>query len=121
MSQSKISLWNKGLNFGGDFRINISCVSFQCLKESYVKALGTGIGFEVERLNFDLKNKGLSDYDGVTTTTLKVDGSPAKDWTFQELLIEDHCIAVAVNQKEVKYHCLFFCSKCAYILAHIKR
>ena len=70
-----------------------------------MKALGTGIGFEVERLNFDLKNKGHSDLDVVTTTTLKVDGVPANDWTFQELLIEDHCIAVAVNQKEVRKHC----------------
>lgn len=72
-----------------------------CLKESYVKALGTGIGFEVQRLNFDLKTKLLSDCDMITTTTLKVDGSPASDWVFQEAFREDHCIAVAVNQKEI--------------------
>ena len=28
----------------------------QCLKESYVKALGVGIGFEVKRLNFSLQD-----------------------------------------------------------------
>ena len=66
-----------------------------------MKALGTGIGFEVQRLNFDLKTKLLSDCDMITTTTLKVDGSPASDWVFQEAFREDHCIAVAVNQKKV--------------------
>ena len=74
---------------------------FQCLKESYVKALGIGIGFEVARLNFNLKNKPVSDCDMITTTTLKVDGTPASDWVFQEAFREDHCIAVAVNQNKV--------------------
>ena len=75
--------------------------SFQCLKESYVKALGIGIGFEVKRLDFNLTTKFLTDCDPVTMTTLKVDGCPADNWVFQETFRENHCIAVAVNQNKV--------------------
>lgn len=61
-----------------------------------MKALGIGIGFEVRRLNFDLASLKL-DSNVITDTTLKVDGKPMPDWTFEEQLLGDHCIAVAVK------------------------
>ncbi|XP_053399272.1 L-aminoadipate-semialdehyde dehydrogenase-phosphopantetheinyl transferase-like [Mercenaria mercenaria] len=68
-----------------------------CLKESYVKALGVGIGFEVKRLNFitggDLTHAGGT----ICTTTVEVDGQSAKNWTFEETLLDNHCIAVALK------------------------
>lgn len=66
-----------------------------CLKESYVKALGIGIGFEVKRLNFKISSDLAANEGTVTTTTLEVDGQYAKDWTFEETLVDNHCIAVA--------------------------
>ncbi|KAL3879993.1 hypothetical protein ACJMK2_032265 [Sinanodonta woodiana] len=69
-----------------------------CLKESYVKALGIGIGFEVERLNFDLVTPLLQE-DIVTDTTLCVDGKLQADWKFEEYIVDNHCIAVARKSK----------------------
>ncbi|XP_060064366.1 L-aminoadipate-semialdehyde dehydrogenase-phosphopantetheinyl transferase-like isoform X2 [Ylistrum balloti] len=68
-----------------------------CLKESYVKALGVGIGFEVGRLNFDLTTRNI-DSNVTTDTTLKIDGTPMSEWAFEEQLLGNHCVAVAVNK-----------------------
>ncbi|KAH3842146.1 L-aminoadipate-semialdehyde dehydrogenase-phosphopantetheinyl transferase-like [Dreissena polymorpha] len=66
-----------------------------CLKESYVKTLGVGIGFEVKRLSFTLRDSLTADGGNVHSTVLAVDGSPALGWEFSETMIEDHCVAVA--------------------------
>ncbi|XP_052795486.1 L-aminoadipate-semialdehyde dehydrogenase-phosphopantetheinyl transferase-like [Mya arenaria] len=73
-----------------------------CLKESYVKALGVGIGFEVKRLNFDLHDPLTEEGKMVTSTTLHVDGEGTRGWGFQETLLEGHCIAVAHRKDEGK-------------------
>ncbi|OWF47055.1 L-aminoadipate-semialdehyde dehydrogenase-phosphopantetheinyl transferase-like [Mizuhopecten yessoensis] len=70
-----------------------------CLKESYVKALGVGIGFEVGRLNFNLPTLNI-DSSVISDTTLKIAGTPMPDWTFEEQLLGDHSIAVAVNEND---------------------
>ncbi|XP_033743156.1 L-aminoadipate-semialdehyde dehydrogenase-phosphopantetheinyl transferase-like isoform X2 [Pecten maximus] len=67
-----------------------------CLKESYVKALGVGIGFEVGRLNFHLPSLNI-DSSVITDTTLKIDGTAMSDWSFEEHFLDNHSIAVAVN------------------------
>ncbi|XP_060602671.1 L-aminoadipate-semialdehyde dehydrogenase-phosphopantetheinyl transferase-like [Ruditapes philippinarum] len=66
-----------------------------CLKESYVKALGVGIGFEVKRLNFLIKSDLPSVGQTIDTTQLEVDGQFTIHWTFEETLLDNHCIAVA--------------------------
>lgn len=67
------------------------------LKESYVKALGVGIGFDLRRLCFGLKSELNLDAI-VTDTTLDVDRSPVTNWTFEESLLDDeHCVAVALG------------------------
>ena len=80
----------------------------QCLKESYVKALGIGIGFEVKRLDFTLKTNLPTDCDPVTTTTLQVDGKPADNWVFQESFRDNHCIAVAIDQTQRRVNLILF-------------
>ena len=62
-----------------------------------VKALGTGIGFEVSRLDFDTAGKDLSTNHITRSTTLEVDGAPAPEWQFEETMLEDHCVAVATR------------------------
>ncbi|XP_063414408.1 L-aminoadipate-semialdehyde dehydrogenase-phosphopantetheinyl transferase-like [Mytilus trossulus] len=69
-----------------------------CLKESYVKALGIGIGFEIHRLNFKLNTLNLPSDRPLTNTTLKVDEKEEKDWIFEEHLLDDHCMAVAYKK-----------------------
>ncbi|KAK7489887.1 hypothetical protein BaRGS_00018909 [Batillaria attramentaria] len=68
---------------------------FWCLKESFVKALGTGIGFEVARLNFNTVSDNLVADHITRSTTLRVDGAPVSNWLFEETMLEDHCVAVA--------------------------
>ncbi|XP_076468172.1 L-aminoadipate-semialdehyde dehydrogenase-phosphopantetheinyl transferase-like [Babylonia areolata] len=66
-----------------------------CLKESVLKAFGTGIGFEMSRLEFHMAGTDLSPDEVTSTTTMKVDGTPATYWHFEETMLEDHCVTVA--------------------------
>ena len=71
---------------------------FQCLKESYVKAIGVGIGFSLQRLDFCPQsdpelNHVLSD------TKVCVDDVLQKNWRFEETMLDDtHSVAVALQQ-----------------------
>lgn len=72
---------------------------FWCLKESYVKALGVGIGFEVGRLHFHIK-ENLSASHPTSSSTVSVDDVPENGWTFEEMMLDDfHCVAVATRQE----------------------
>ena len=75
---------------------------FWCLKESYVKALGVGIGFEVSRLDFSLLTPELNVGKVTKDTKLKVDCNAVTDWSFQESILScpgqpHHVVAVAVR------------------------
>jgi hypothetical protein len=59
--------------------------------------LGTGIGFEVSRLDFDTQGKDLSSNQVIRSTRLKVDGKLTSDWLFEETMLEDHCVSVATR------------------------
>jgi len=72
-----------------------------CLKESYVKAVGIGIGFELQRLSFHTKTKNLQQGIVTTDTLLLVDGLEATDWMFEETLLDDdHCVCVALGKPQ---------------------
>ncbi|RUS82468.1 hypothetical protein EGW08_009774 [Elysia chlorotica] len=68
-----------------------------CLKESIVKAYGTGIGFEVSRLNFNLDCRDVREGQVVTSTSVEIDGDLSPEWTFEESYLDGHCIAVAAD------------------------
>lgn len=66
-----------------------------CLKESYVKAVGVGIGMNLLSLDFNV-SKTLKDI--VTSTQLEIDGKLEDSWRFEEQLLDDqHCVCVALN------------------------
>lgn len=70
----------------------------QCLKESYVKALGVGIGFSLQRLDFHTHTDTIPG-QVITDTRLYLDGHCLDDWQLQETMLDDsHCVAVAVKQ-----------------------
>lgn len=75
------------------------CLLLQCLKESYVKALGTGIGYDLSKLNFEFKMDFLQDNKVTTDTKLRVYEEDLSEWTFEEHSLDNHCIVVAKNQK----------------------
>lgn len=66
-----------------------------CLKESYVKAVGVGIGMNLLSLDFNVSQplNGI-----VTSTQLHINGKLEDSWTFEEQLLDDqHCVCVALN------------------------
>lgn len=66
-----------------------------CLKESYVKAVGVGIGMNLLSLDFNVTQPltGI-----VTSTLLEINGKPEDSWKFEEqLLDEEHCVCVALK------------------------
>lgn len=76
---------------------------FWCLKESYVKALGVGIGYRLDRLSFQVHTPKLNQDTVTTDTQLLVDGELVKDWLFEESLIDsDHTVAVALSPLSTK-------------------
>ena len=71
---------------------------FWCLKESFIKAEGTGLGIDLQSLSFNLKSP-LKSGQVTTDTEFKRDGS-LTNWSFQEYLIDNlHCSAVCFNSE----------------------
>ncbi|KAH7622782.1 hypothetical protein Ndes2526B_g02057 [Nannochloris sp. 'desiccata'] len=62
---------------------------FWSLKEAFVKATGEGLGFDLGRCAFQLKNDNKQ-------ASVAVDGVPQPSWTFHlHELGQDHCVSVA--------------------------
>jgi 4'-phosphopantetheinyl transferase len=85
-----------------------------CLKESYVKATGTGIAVDLQQISFRVMTSELSVGVMITDTELYVNGSHLEDWNFEETLLdENHCVAIALNGNvrgtdPVTFKCLDF-------------
>lgn len=78
------------------------CVQFTrlwCLKESLIKAVGTGLAYDLRRIEFKLRDDEILSDNLSKTTTVKVDGIEDLNWRFLETRIdEDHLVAIG-------YHC----------------
>ena len=71
-----------------------------CLKESFVKAIGTGIAYSLLSLNFVTKTPLVST-NIVTDTILYEKRQVGLNWSFEESLLGDnHIVAVARNTSE---------------------
>ncbi|GBN57605.1 L-aminoadipate-semialdehyde dehydrogenase-phosphopantetheinyl transferase [Araneus ventricosus] len=77
-----------------------------CLKESYVKAIGTGIVVDLQSLSFKCPTPIL--HQGVITedTKLYENGNLRSQWKFEETFLDgNHCVAVAtelIHQKNLE-------------------
>ena len=64
---------------------------FWALKESYIKGIGSGLGFNLQRANFIFD-------DGENKAVVEIDGVLDKDWEFEMLELDEmHCVAVALG------------------------
>lgn len=71
---------------------------FWCLKESFVKAEGSGLAWNLQRLSFNCPSNNASSGAVLTDTELKIDELSVQGWQFQEYLLQpNHCVAVAVK------------------------
>ncbi|KAF7250791.1 L-aminoadipate-semialdehyde dehydrogenase-phosphopantetheinyl transferase [Varanus komodoensis] len=69
------------------------------LKESFIKAIGVGIGFDLQRIEFNVSSVQLEVGKTYVDTVLLLDGEVEKDWTFEETrLDESHHVAVALGK-----------------------
>jgi 4'-phosphopantetheinyl transferase len=71
-----------------------------CLKESYVKNIGTGITVDLSKLNFITGTEEVTQDRVVTDTKLEIDGKILQDFSFEESLIgSEHCVAVSLRNQ----------------------
>jgi len=77
-----------------------------CLKESYVKAIGTGIKFGLQRIEFipgcivEGECKGTTMQGECRGTTVYVDSVLQEGWVFCETVFDGHIMALAVRGGE---------------------
>jgi len=81
---------------GTDIQKTNSFYRFWCLKESYVKAIGTGLTIDLKKICFIPKSElkeGIISCD----TELFIDGQLMSDWSFHEILYDNYTITVCIK------------------------
>ena len=86
--------WQRIRSPGSDRGKLFNFYRYWCLKESYVKAIGTGLKFGLLRIEFDI---GRIEDDICRTTTVAIDGAIDSDWRFEEAYLDNHFITIAVQ------------------------
>lgn len=70
------------------------------LKESYIKAIGTGLRFNLQRIDFHLCPLQMLEGEVYASTTMYLDGRREDSWKFEEsLLDQQHHVAVALGRR----------------------
>ncbi|RVE64646.1 hypothetical protein OJAV_G00127960 [Oryzias javanicus] len=68
------------------------------LKESFIKAIGTGLGFNLQRVEFHLSPEPLRPGSVLRQTKMLLDEEPEEAWIFEESMLDaDHHVAVAMG------------------------
>ncbi|XP_039770860.1 L-aminoadipate-semialdehyde dehydrogenase-phosphopantetheinyl transferase [Ornithorhynchus anatinus] len=71
------------------------------LKESFIKAIGIGIGFKLQRIEFNVSPLHLEVGKVYSDTTMCLDGEEEEGWTFEETRLDKyHHVAVALGKPE---------------------
>lgn len=68
------------------------------LKESFIKAIGTGLGFNLQRVEFHLSPEPLTQGHPLRQTKMHLDEEEEEEWIFEESMLDvDHHVAVALG------------------------
>ncbi|XP_056139992.1 L-aminoadipate-semialdehyde dehydrogenase-phosphopantetheinyl transferase [Lampris incognitus] len=71
------------------------------LKESFIKAIGTGLGFNLQRVEFHLSSELLTEGRVLRHTKMYLDEEEEEDWIFEESLLDaEHHVAVALGPQD---------------------
>ncbi|XP_074072696.1 L-aminoadipate-semialdehyde dehydrogenase-phosphopantetheinyl transferase isoform X2 [Macrotis lagotis] len=71
------------------------------LKESFLKAIGVGIGFKLQRIEFNISPLHLEVGKVYRQTNMLLDGEEEEDWIFEESRLDEyHHIAVALKKPD---------------------
>ncbi|XP_025054036.1 L-aminoadipate-semialdehyde dehydrogenase-phosphopantetheinyl transferase isoform X2 [Alligator sinensis] len=69
------------------------------LKESFIKAIGIGLGFNLQRIEFNASPLKLEVGKVYKETKMLLDGDEEEEWTFEETRLDDHHhVAVALGK-----------------------
>jgi 4'-phosphopantetheinyl transferase len=92
-SQTEWNFINSGLN---DWEKLSRFIRLWALKESYVKAEGIGISFNLKRISFHCLTPALKVGQITCDSVISVDNKQLNEWLFEESLIDNnHCVSVA--------------------------
>ena len=61
--------------------------SSKALKESFIKAIGTGLGFNLQRVEFHLAPEPLTQKHVLRQTKMHLDEEEEEDWIFEVSLV----------------------------------
>ncbi|KAI4877854.1 hypothetical protein NFI96_030183, partial [Prochilodus magdalenae] len=71
------------------------------LKESFIKAIGSGLGFDLQRVEFHISPNQLQEGRVFCQTRMYLDEEEEDTWTFEECLLDKHHhVAVALGKPE---------------------
>ncbi|XP_055053472.2 L-aminoadipate-semialdehyde dehydrogenase-phosphopantetheinyl transferase [Misgurnus anguillicaudatus] len=71
------------------------------LKESFIKAIGTGLGFDLQRVEFHISPNQMREGQVYRQTRMYLDNEE-EEWTFEESLLDkDHHAAVALGKQDI--------------------
>ena len=88
--------WNFINNGSNEWQKLCRFIRLWTLKESFVKAEGIGIAFDLKRISFECPTPQLNTQTVTYDTCVRVDGSLLEDWLFEESLLDNkHCVCVA--------------------------
>lgn len=90
--------WNTILALDSDEKKLFRFFRHWCLKESYMKGIGTGVRGDMRHISFKLGTPELSIDNPASDTVLEIDRVRCLDWAFHECLLDtQHCVAVALS------------------------
>ncbi|XP_051536003.1 L-aminoadipate-semialdehyde dehydrogenase-phosphopantetheinyl transferase [Myxocyprinus asiaticus] len=71
------------------------------LKESFIKAIGTGLGFDLQRVEFHISPNQMQEGQVYRQTRMYLDNEE-EDWIFEESLLDkDHHVTVALGKPDI--------------------
>ncbi|XP_059502610.1 L-aminoadipate-semialdehyde dehydrogenase-phosphopantetheinyl transferase isoform X1 [Stegostoma tigrinum] len=72
------------------------------LKESFIKAIGVGVGFNLQRIEFHTSPLHMQTGQVSKETIMFLDGDQEEAWTFEETILDDnHHVAVALGKPDM--------------------
>lgn len=82
---------------------------FQALKESFLKAIGVGIGFNLQRIEFNVSPLQLEIGKVYKETKMLLDGDKEEEWTFEVRTIQINFFnnSIWVYYGIIWLHCTF--------------
>lgn len=76
------------------------CYRNWALKESFIEAIGVGLGFELQTLEFAISSLNLETGHFYKETHLSLDGKDEKEWVLEESKIDEpNLVAVALRKQ----------------------